>query len=101
MQADIEHIKSEQERSYYRFDITELGGQTPKPDRIKKLIPLFENGRIYLRHSRTYTDYQGQTGDLIATFVEEEYKAFPVMAHDDMLDCLARIVDPELKMVFP
>ena len=26
-------------------------------------------------------------------------KAFPVMAHDDMLDCLARIEDPEFKQI--
>ena len=48
-----------------------------------------------------YTDYEGITRDMMSVFVEEEYKAFPVMAHDDMLDCLARIVDPELKAEFP
>ena len=101
MQADIEHIRTEQERKNYRFQIIELGGQVPKLDRIKKLIPIFENGRFYLRHSCMYTNYEGKTLDLIQAFVEEEYKAFPVMAHDDMLDCLARIVDPELKAEFP
>lgn len=101
MQADIEHIKSEQERRNYRFAIVELGGQTPKLDRIKKLIPLYESGRFYLRHSCMYTDYEGKTLDLISTFVEEEFKAFPVMAHDDMLDCQARIVDADLAAEFP
>jgi len=101
MQADIEHIRTEQDRRNYRFDVIELGGQTPKLDRIRKLIPLFEAGRFYLRHSRTYTDYEGKTRCLIEAFVEEEYKAFPVMAHDDMLDCLARIVDPDLGIEFP
>jgi predicted phage terminase large subunit-like protein len=101
MQADIEHIKTEQDRRNYRFDVVELGGQTPKLDRIKKLIPLFEGGRFYLQHSRMYTDYEGRTANLIDVFIEEEYKAFPVMAHDDMLDCMARIVDPELRAEFP
>ncbi len=101
MQADIEHIRSEQERQNYRFDIIELGGQTPKLDRIRKLIPLFEQGRIYLPRSKSYTDYEGQTRNLVSVFIEEEYKAFPVMSHDDMLDCLARIVDPELKADWP
>ena len=101
MQADIEHIRGEQDRRNYRFDIIELGGQVPKLDRIKKLIPIFENGRMYLRHSRMYTDYQGTTRNLIDAFVEEEYKAFPVMVHDDMLDCMARIVDPELRAEWP
>lgn len=101
MQADIQHIKAEQERLNYRFEITELGGSTPKLDRIRRLIPHFEQGRIYLRRSKTYTDYEGQTRNLIEIFIEEEYKAFPVMSHDDMLDCLARIVDPDFKTEWP
>lgn len=103
MQADIAHVMTEQERINYRFPIIELGGQTPKLDRIRRLIPLFEQGRIYLRRTRMYTDYEGVTRNLIDAFIEEEYKAFPVMAHDDMLDCLARIEDPEFKkhLVWP
>lgn len=101
MQADIEHIRGEQERRNYRFDIAELGGATPKLDRIRKLIPLFEQGRIYLRRQKMYTNYEGKTENLIEVFIEEEYKAFPVMSHDDMMDCLARIVDPELHAEFP
>lgn len=101
MQADIEHIQAEQERINYRFDIAELGGQTPKLDRIRKLIPLFEAGQMYLRDRRMYTDWEGNTRCLIEAFIEEEYKAFPVMSHDDMLDCLARIVDPDLGAEWP
>lgn len=97
MQADIAHIQGEQDRLSYRFHIIELGGQTPKLDRIRRLIPLFEQGRIWMRRTRMYTDYEGTTRNLIDVFIEEEYKAFPVMAHDDMLDCLARIEDPEFK----
>lgn len=99
MQADIAHIQSEMERRNYRFHITELGGQTPKLDRIRRLIPLFEQGRVYIRRTRMHTDYEGVTRNLIESFVEEEYKAFPVMSHDDMLDCLARIEDPDFKML--
>jgi len=101
MQSDIEHIRSEQEDRNYRFDIRELGGSTPKLDRIRKLIPLFEQRRMYLRQRKMYTDYEGNTTNLIEAFIEEEYKAFPVMAHDDMLDCLARIVDPDLGVEWP
>lgn len=39
--------------------------------------------------------------DLTSVFLKSEYLAFPVSAHDDMLDCLSRIVDPELNAVFP
>lgn len=101
MQADIQHIQHIQKETNYRFDIIELGGQTPKLDRIRRLIPLFEQGRMYLPTGRTYTNYEGRTIDLVDTFLEEEYAAFPVMSHDDMLDCMARIVDPEFPAKWP
>lgn len=102
MQADIEHIKYEQEHRKYRFDIIPLGGnKVSKEDRIKSLVPLFEFGRIYLPFSCPYTDSQGKTSDLTRVFFEQEYDAFPVLMHDDMLDCLARITDPDLGVRFP
>lgn len=101
MQADVQHIRAEQNRINYRFGIIELGGQTPKPDRIKRLIPLFEQGRIYMPSTLWRTDWEGNTVNLIDAFIEEEYLAFPVSRHDDMLDCLARIVDPEFPTSFP
>ena len=33
--------------------------------------------------------------------MEDEYKAHPFEPHDDMLDCAARILDPDLGAVFP
>jgi len=101
MQADIQHIQYLQKERNYRFDIVELAGATPKLDRIRRLIPLFEQGRIYLPRARTYTNYEGVTQDLVSIFIHEEYAAFPVMSHDDMLDCLARIVDPEFPTYWP
>lgn len=101
MQADVQHIQHVQRERNYRFNIVELGGQTPKLDRIRRLIPVFEQGRFYLPLGRTYTQYDGRTLDLVDTFIEEEYAAFPVMSHDDMLDGLARIVDPEFPTSFP
>lgn len=101
MQADIQHIQHVMKEINYRFDIIELGGQTPKLDRIKRLIPVFEQGRMYLPMGRTYTNYEQRTIDLVDVFIEEEYAAFPVMSHDDMLDCLARIVDPEFPIKWP
>lgn len=101
--ADIEHIQSVQELENYRFDITEVGGQTAKNDRIKRLIPYFEQGRIFLPRSHYYTDYQGKTSDLVQDFIEQEFKPFPVPVHDDMLDALARLIDPdpELALIWP
>lgn len=101
LMADIEHIKTLQDSENYRFEITEVGGQTPKNDRIKRLIPMFEQGRFYLPNSQHYTDYEGTTQDLVNVFIEQEYKAFPVPIHDDMLDSLARIAEPELNLDWP
>jgi phage terminase large subunit-like protein len=89
------------ETETYRFDIIEIGGQTSKPDRIKRLLPIFENGRLYLPESLHITDWQKTTVDLVHSFVEEEYMAFPVGMHDDMMDALARIAEPDLKLVWP
>lgn len=101
MQADIEHIRDRQERENYRFDITALGGSMPKVDRIRRLIPWFEKGRIFLMPKLQKANYEGVPVDLTAAFRNEEYLAFPVAAHDDMLDALARFLDEELPVTWP
>jgi predicted phage terminase large subunit-like protein len=70
--ADIEHIKDRQEKENYRFDITEVAGNTKKEDRIGRLIPLFEQGRVYLPKSLHITNYEKTPVDLVRSFVEEE-----------------------------
>lgn len=101
MQADIEHIQYVMEQKNYRFGITELGGAVPKTDRIKKLIPVFEQKRFYMPKALSFVDYEGRSRDFVRLFVDDEYKAFPVCTHDDMLDCVARILDPGLAAEFP
>ena len=70
-------------------------------DRIKRLIPLFEAGRIWIPESRNVTDWQKMTVDLVHAFIEEEFYPFPVGLHDDMLDALSRIAEPDLKLIWP
>ena len=101
MMADVEYIKTLQERESYRFDIVEVAGTTAKPDRIRRLIPLFEQHKIYLPETLYITDYEGIPRDMVHTFIEEEYAAFPVSLHADMLDALARIAEPDLPLVWP
>ena len=101
LQADIAHIEGLQHRMNYRFRILPVGGTTSKEDRIRRLLPWFEAGRIYLPPSRYRTLYDKSTVNLIDDFVEQEYLAFPVAQHDDMLDCLARIADPALHLKWP
>lgn len=101
LQADIEHVQYEMEHRNYRFGITPLGGGVAKEDRIKKLIPVFEQGRLWFPRRLSFVDYEGRSRDLVQDFMDDEYLAFPVCVHDDMLDCLARILDPTLGAEFP
>lgn len=106
LQADIQHIVDRQQRENYRFGIVKVGGQTPKNDRIKRLVPQFEQGKWYFPNTLHYTDYEKIPRELVSVFVEEEFCAFPVGLHDDMLDSLARIAEPdgdapELSLVWP
>ncbi len=101
MQADIEYFETVMQKENYRFVITPLGGQVSKVDRITGLMPLFEDHRIYLPDRAVHVNYEGIQEDVVKAFIHEEFKAFPFSAHDDMLDCLARIADPEFKMSEP
>jgi predicted phage terminase large subunit-like protein len=101
LQADIEHIQYVQQQQNYRFEITEVGGQVPKNDRIKRLVPYYEQGRIYLPRSLHYTGSDGKTVDLVQDFVEQEFKPFPVPIHDDLLDAQARLAEPDLPLIYP
>lgn len=101
MQADVEYIKEVQGRENYHFKIIELGGIIPKNDRIRRLIPLFENGQFFLPAKDLFIDSSGKTQNFTSLFLNDEYSSFPVSLHDDMLDCIARIKDPELRAVCP
>lgn len=101
MMADVAHMQSRMAEENYRFEIVELGGTLGKPDRIRRMVPVFEAGRFYLPHVLQKTNGEGLTIDLVKSFIEEEYKAFPVALHDDMFDCVSRIADPELGIVWP
>ena len=101
MQADIQHIEYVQAEKNYRFRITEFGGNVSKIDRIKTLTPLFKEGRLYLPETCFKVNYEGRREDLVQIFIKQEYKAFPISSHDDMLDCLARITDSQVNILAP
>lgn len=97
LMADVEHIKDRQERENYRFDILEVGGASPKNDRIRRMLPIFEQAKFYLPDTFYVTDYEGIPRDLVQTFIDEEYTAFPVALHDDMFDSLSRLADTDAR----
>lgn len=101
MQSDIEHIKFVMEQDNYRFNIKELGGGVAKEDRIKKLIPIYEQGRFYMPKQLFFVDTKGVAHDYVNIFIEDEYNMFPVSTHDDMFDCRARILEADLNAIFP
>jgi hypothetical protein len=101
MMTDAFFITQYQQSVNYRFPIIELGGKMKKEDRIRRLIPAFEGGRFYLPKKLSYTSVSGEVLDLVGAFVNEELSIFPVGRHDDMLDALARITDPDLHATFP
>lgn len=100
--SDIEHIEYVQDLKTYHFDITACGGLLAKPDRIRQLVPVFEFGRFFLPNSLMFRTREMRYVDLVQIFVNDEYITFPAnMTHDDIFDCMARIMSPELEAEFP
>lgn len=102
LQADISYIQEQMDIRNYRFGITPLGGKLSKIERVKRLMPLYETGRVYLPASEPYEQrYDAKIVDLQRIYEDDEFVAFPYPVHDDMLDCQARILDTELGATFP
>lgn len=99
--SDIEYYQERMRNENYHFGIIPLGGQVRKEDRIRRLVPRFEQGEVFLPERFEYVDSEGRKHDLTRDFVEEEYVGFPVARHDDMLDCLARAFDPDFPTSWP
>jgi predicted phage terminase large subunit-like protein len=99
--SDVEHIEFVQNLENYRFDVTPLGGQLKKEDRIKRLIPIFEDSRFYFPHELFKVDYEGKSLDVIEKLLTEEYDLFPVGMHDDGMDAIARILDEDMQAQWP
>lgn len=101
LQADIEHIKYEMEHRNFRFNLTPIGGATSKDDRIRRMVPIFENGRFWVPNRLLFVDREKKIKDFMKEFLQEEYLSFPVCSHKDMLDAISRIVEPDLNAQFP
>ena len=101
MQADIDYIEERQSAEGFYFHVEPLGGKVAKEDRIKRLIPLFARGRFYIPQALPYTDSKGEFHELILEFLSNEYDRFPFSSHDDMLDCMARIMESAMRVTFP
>jgi len=101
LQSDIEHFEDRMNRENYRFTITPIHSPVPKNDRIRALVPLFEQGRVWIPESCIRSNYEHVSEDLTRVFIRNEYKAFPYCVHDDMLDDMANILNPKFRAAFP
>ena len=97
MQADIDYFQDRMEREQYRFDITEVGGLLGNTDRVLRLTPDFEFHKIWLPRKHVQIMRDGTARDMTKTFIDDEYTAFPVGIHPDMLDSLSRFHDLDVK----
>lgn len=100
MMTDAFYINQAQKNINYRFSLVSVGGAMRKEDRIRRLVTPFEEGRVYIPKSLPYVDSNKEHIDLVESLVSE-YETFPVGRHDDMLDAMSRIFEPEVSAVFP
>ena len=92
--VDVSYIL-ERQKSEGSFRIVEVAGNMSKNDRIERLIPWFESGRIRLPIQLPYKRVDGTDTDLVSEFIEEEYENFPNSRFRDMLDALSRLCEIE------
>ncbi len=100
--SDVQYMEiAGQEEGVY-LHIIELGGKTPKTDRILSLVPDFKMRKIkFPKGGILYERTDGTFVNLVDEFIKEEYENWPFSKKDDMLDCLARKNDPKLGVVYP
>jgi phage terminase large subunit-like protein len=89
--------KMEEERFY--FNIRPLReNKEAKPTRIGILAEYFAEGRIIFPKSLTRMSKFEGVVDIVADFIDE-YKKYPLVTHDDMLDSLSKI--SEMDLIYP
>lgn len=99
--SDAEYLRERMAREGVSYRITEIE-QTAKygskEDRIRWLEPEFRDGRILFPSRLLYQPKNDETRlrDLVRDFYEEEYTIMPSVVHDDMLDCLANVKNPDI-----
>ena len=101
MQSDSHYIKQKMKDEAYNFSLFIVSGQKSKTARVSRLVPDMQNARWFVPQSLVYVDVDGRKWDLVQELLNSEIKTFPMSKHDDMLDALSRIYEPELCMVFP
>lgn len=93
--AELHNIKERMKLETYHFPLIEVKEKGNKNDRIRRIIPAAQEGRIYLPRSFSYVDYTKEVKDLTQSFLKQECALFPVAPHDDMLDATSELFNME------
>lgn len=102
MQADIEHFNEMMKIENAAFPIDEVSwtkdGEQAKDDRIRRLIPDFQNWRFFLPEKpiKRKND-EGRLYDVVEWFTQNEYLFFPATTMKDFLDAMSRIYDLDIE----
>jgi len=103
LSSDVFNIQKKQGSDQYRFGIEPLPKKgvkrISKIQKIRRLIPLFENRQVWLPNNLTYKADNGLLRNFISDIVEEEFLLFPFAPHDDFLDAMAMLFD--IEPIFP
>jgi len=101
IQSDLHYLRKAMDEQTYRFRVVELGGIRSKTERIRRMIPVLENNLLYIPKVLNYKTSSGVNMDLIHDFLNNELLVFPHPKHDDVLDAMSRIMDEDLRAMFP
>jgi len=105
LQSDVAHLKEKMERENYRFPITVLGRtgiwhNQSKPARIRTLLPLATNKRLYFPNPAT-PSRDPRVVELVRYVIEDEWNKYPASKYDDVLDVMSRMNDPAMSIREP
>jgi phage terminase large subunit-like protein len=91
-------LKMDEERFY--FKITPIkGDQSSKPDRIRRLSEFFTEKKIFFPRTLVRLTKNRGVVDLVTDFIENEYRKYPNVKHEDRLDALS--IFTKLDIIYP
>jgi phage terminase large subunit-like protein len=101
--SDVQYYEMMMQQEGVMFSIMPLKSYrgNSKHKRIHDLQPIFERNKIILPVALAYEDKEKVVHDLVYEFIEDEYLLYPFGKHDDMLDTLSFILDPDMAIFFP
>jgi predicted phage terminase large subunit-like protein len=95
-QTDMDHVQMELDRVGLHTPMYAFSQKVPKEGRIIWLQPLFENAQVWLPDRIIQQCSDGRVIDVLAEWIEDEYKCYPSVSHDDGLDCMANLRHPDI-----